>query len=271
MSLKFWCKTWLYRTVPGGYGYYRRLHRYQDPDYRTQATLPPVVRKYLEPAGWNPEPDEGVTYRPYPAYAEYVAHQREKLGMLLKLHGGFSNAVVSAYRRRFYRRFRHLNKLLPPDAVIVCLGARQGTEVEVLRDLGFRRAYGIDLNPAPDNPWVRPGDFMHMAEASGSVDLIYSNCVDHAFSLPDFFAEHARVLKPDGYALYDLSQTSVVTGKVDAFGAAMWEYETDVLRVLFQSFAQVIRAEREPEWTWFLLQGKRRPAALPRGSEAVPA
>ena len=76
----------------------------------------------------------------------------------------------------------------------MCCGARQGTEVEVLRDLGFRSAYGIDLNSGPENPYVVPGDFMKLDAEDGSLDLIYSNCLDHAFDLPALAAEHARAI-----------------------------------------------------------------------------
>ena len=39
---------------------------------------------------------------------------------------------------------------------------------EVLRQLGFRNAYGIDLNPGPENELVRVGDFNRLEETDGS-------------------------------------------------------------------------------------------------------
>jgi hypothetical protein len=115
---------------------------------------------------------------------------------MLKVGKGYSNKVFSAYRRRFYRRFKHLAKYIEKEAIILCAGARQGTEVEVLWDMGYKNAYGIDLNPGPDNKWVKDGDFLKIDAEDGSIDLIYTNAVDHAFDLEKMFAEHARVIKP---------------------------------------------------------------------------
>ena len=41
---------------------------------------------------------------------------------------------------------------------MLCLGARLGTEVRALHNLGYF-AIGIDLNPGVDNPYVLMGDF----------------------------------------------------------------------------------------------------------------
>ena len=85
----------------------------------------------------------------------------------------------------------------PAGTELIAQGGRTGSlivlkegEVEVLRDLGFRDAWGIDLNPGPDNPFVRPGDFMHLDAPDNSLDLLYSNCVDHAFDLTGAIREH---------------------------------------------------------------------------------
>jgi len=185
--------------------------------------------------------------------AEYQLHQRQKLEEMLRTSGGFSHAVVAACRIKFYRRFRALRGILPRDAEIVCAGARQGTEVEVLRDLGFRRAYGIDLNPGPENPLVRSGDFMRLDVPDSAVDLFYSNYVDHAFDLQAFFAEHTRAIKPEGYVLYDLS---VHQRYRDPFAAVTWESEKELLRIMRQHFGSTVRLEREQAWTWILLRGR---------------
>lgn len=200
---KFWLKSLLCLLTPGGYGYYRKLHEQQDPVYVHERDMHPLRKKHHSASGWQREDDQ-VVYRDCESYDEYVTHQQLKCTEMLKSVGGLSNRSVFAYRLKLYRRFRHLPRYLPKSVRILCLGARQGTEVEVLRDLGFRAAYGIDLNPGPGNPFVRSGDFMHLAEIDASLDLVYSNCIDHALELPSFFAEHARVPKPAGYALYDL-------------------------------------------------------------------
>lgn len=217
--------------------------------------------KFYGSEGWNPPEAANrpaFTYRNYQDYDEYVTHQIQKWDEMLKLKGGLSNQAIAQRRMKFQRRFRHLIPLLPRSAQIMCAGARQGTEVEVLRDLGFENAYGIDLNPGLDNPYVIKGDFMHMDNATSSLDLLYTNCVDHAFDLEAFFAEHARVIKPDGYALYDVTLNSA-----GVFETVQWQNEMDLVGLMIQHFKRIIRVEREPDWLWILLQGKHIRSGLP--------
>ncbi len=254
MSLRFWIKTALYLLTPGGYGYYRNLRCHYDSNYVHERDKHPVRRKHYSSSGWQQQRQGKVIYRDYENYTEYVTHQQRKFDEILKIGGGFSNKEVTGYRLKFYRRFRWLPSFLPKDACIVCAGARQGTEVEVLRDLGFINAYGIDLNPGPENPFVQAGDFMQMDDADSSVDLIYTNCVDHAFNLDDFFAEHARVIKPEGYALYDLRIETA--GSARPFEAVAWESDKDVFLMMLRYFKTVLRVEVDSGWKRVLLQGK---------------
>ncbi|MDX6448556.1 MAG: hypothetical protein QOD08_1019 [Gaiellaceae bacterium] len=258
----FWAKTPLYRLTPGGFGRYHKLNRLRDPAYDHERDKHEVRRKHFGAEGWGTTDDGGLARRAYEDYDEYVVHQQQKLDEVLKLGGFFTNEALTAYRLRFYRRFRHLVPLLPRTATIVCAGARQGTEVEVLRELGFSRAYGIDLNPGPDNPYVRRGDFHAIEEPAGSVDLVYSNSVDHAFDLDAFFAEHARVLAPDGYALYDLALGGPAVG--GPAEAVSWLHEDVVIVRMLSFFHRIVRIEIDEGWKWVLLQGpNERPRSEP--------
>lgn len=254
--MRHWTYAWrnfIYRVAPGRTGLMRRLRSAFDPGYVHDRDKHPVRNKHHGGGGWKAGEEGPLRHRDYGSYDEYVAHQEQKFTEMLKMKGGFTGAEILAYRQRFYRRFRHLPELLPSDAVIVCAGARQGTEVEVLRDLGFRNAWGIDLNPGPDNPLVKKGDFMHMENASGSVDLLYSNCLDHAFDLKGFFREHGRVLKPDGYALYDF----VPSGGTGAFEAVEWASEDALFTMFLRHFNAIVHVETEEHWKWVLLRGPK--------------
>ncbi len=255
MNWQFWIKTVLCFLTPGGYGHYRALRRYRDPNYMHEQSKHPLRHKHSGKSGWQPSQQGQLVYRDYRDYAEYVTHQQQKYAEILKIYGGFTNREIVRYRLKFYRRFRWLPSLLPKDASIICAGARQGTEVEVLRDLGFVNAWGIDLNPGPANPLVRYGDFMHMDSPDSSVDMLYTNCVDHAFNLSDFFAEHARVIRADGYVLYDLSLHNTL-GETGPFEAVAWKNDADVLAMMLRYFRTVVRVETELEWRWILLRDK---------------
>ncbi|MFA5238585.1 MAG: methyltransferase domain-containing protein [Phycisphaerae bacterium] len=253
MHLKFWIKTALYCYVPGGYGYARHLHKFRDRGYLHSRDKDSVRDKHHAKSGWKEQDQAGFHYRDYKDYQEYVNHQGQKFDEILKMRGGFTNRAIAAYRHRFYRRFSHLPGLLPKSANILCAGARQGTEVEVLWDIGFKNAYGIDLNPGPDNKYVRAGDFMHLENQDSSLDLIYSNALDHAFNLEGFLREHARAIKPDGYVLYDIAMQDEEHG---AFEAAGWKSQEALFLLMLKYFEKVIKVETEPGWKWILLQGK---------------
>lgn len=253
---KFWGKTFAHLLTPGGYGYVRKLRAGLDASYDHERDKHPLRRKHHGNEGWkNASDSAGLRKRDYADYGEYLTHQKLKLEEMVKMKGGFSNFDIFDYRIKFYTRFRHLSPLLPEEAQILCCGARQGTEVDVLRDLGFRNARGIDLNPGPDNPLVCEGDMMKLEAADDSLDLIYTNCVDHAFDLDAMIKEHARALKSDGCILYDIAFNEEQGAGV--WESIAWEREEDVIRRLMEKFREVIRVERERQWIWILLRGKR--------------
>lgn len=266
----FWLRSPLYRWTPGGFGYYRTLRRYADPSYVHERDKHPVRRRHFGAERLR-EPDEDrIVRRDYSSYDEYIAHQRQKLDELLRLGGAFPNKVVADSRLRFYRRFRYLIRLLPRDATIICVGARQGTEVEVLRELGFPNAYGIDLNPGPENTLVRVGDFNDLDEDDASVDVVYSNSLDHALDLGVFFREQARVLKPAGYALYDIQRAHRL-GEKAAFEATLWLRQKDIVVRALQHFERILLLQAEAGWTWMLLQGPRDAGTAARAAEVSPS
>ncbi|MFX1259945.1 MAG: methyltransferase domain-containing protein, partial [Promethearchaeota archaeon] len=189
----------------------------KDPNYIHARDKHPVRYKHYGRSGWQNKKQEDFQYRDYNNYEEYKTHQIQKFDEIIKIYGGFSNKIIAKYRITFYNRFKHLHKYLPKSAIILCAGARQGTEVEVLHDIGFKNAYGIDLNPGPKNKFVRYGDFMHLDCPDSSLDLIYSNSIDHAYNLESLFTEHARAIKPKGFVLYDLA-----SGEGGPFESVKW-------------------------------------------------
>ncbi|MBF0422289.1 MAG: methyltransferase domain-containing protein [Magnetococcales bacterium] len=251
---KFFAKNFLYNHFFDSFGYYRTLKNFKIPDYDHEKNKSAVRKKHHGKGGWKTQWDNGFVYRDYENYEEYVDHQKVKFDEMLAIKGGFAKKDIIEYRLKFYNRFSILSYIIPPDGHLLCLGARQGTEVEVLRDLGFSQAMGIDLNPGANNPWVKHGDFMAIEAADHSLDLIYTNAVDHAFNLDAFFKEHARVIKKDGYALYDLNIQSAAKG-AGPFEAVEWDREERVFLLMLKYFKQVIRVETEDNWKWVLLKG----------------
>ena len=135
-----------------------------------------------------------IRRRPYDDYGAYLRHQEEKtrLASLQKrLRRTHEERLAS-----FHAAFRsYLSALLPSKAQCLCLGARRGEEVEALQDLGYR-AIGVDL--VPHEGLVLQADFHHLPFSARSFDMVFTNSLDHAFSLDRLGREIARVLQPTG-------------------------------------------------------------------------
>ncbi len=248
MHFKFWLKTYLYRFIPFNIGH---LHKYKEPNYDFSRDKHPVRKKHHGGGGWENQMQEDFHYRDYEDYEEYKIHQIQKFNEILKI-GYFSNRTIYFYRIKFYKTFYNLSKYVPKSSYILCAGARQGTEVEVLQDLGFKKAYGIDLNPGPNNKFVKFGDFMHLENPNSSLDMIYCNCLDHAYNLESFFTEHARVIKPKGFVLYHIPLRGG-----GPFESVNWKSSTSIIILMLKFFKRIIKVETEFNLKWILLQGKK--------------
>ena len=233
--LKFALKTVVYAVMPTAFARVRSARAKQV----TKAERTLGVRQF---AFAGTSADE-TRKREYASYDQYVEHQGLKYSVMLERTGGNPTRALVVYRTKFWLRFRRLGKLLPKDATIVCAGARDGTEVEVWRDLGYTKAVGYDLNPGPGNSLVREGDFNHLPLGDASVDAVYSNCVDHAFDLDMMFTEARRILKPGGFFLYDIS-----LAEPGAFEAVEWDRPETALVTLLRYATSLIEVRRFRAW-----------------------
>ncbi len=184
----------------------------------------------------------GFQVREYRSYEEYVAHQsakRERLGDL------------SEYERRFGRVLRERLSapgLVKPGMTVLCLGARQGTEVEVFLELGCF-ALGIDLNPGPQNPHVVYGDFHEIGFPAGSADVIYSNSLDHALDIDRVIAGIRRVLKPDGLLVIEAVRGREEGQAPRFYESFFWSRIDDLVALLQRhGFRLLVRAPFSEPW-----------------------
>lgn len=95
------------------------------------------------------------------------------------------------------------------------------------------------------------GNFMALEYPDDSVDMVYSNCVDHAFDLEKFFLEHVDVLKPGGYAIYDVA---IFDSGAGAFEAVEWQSEEEVLLLALKQYRKILKIQMDGTWKWMLLQ-----------------
>jgi SAM-dependent methyltransferase len=168
--------------------------------------------------------ETGFRSKRFASYEEYIAHQSAKLSTIKtldkkweRLKAGLRERLADVPEVR-----RGANGL--------CLGARLGGEVEAFIEFGVF-AIGIDLNPGTANRYVVTGDFHSIQYADASIDVIYSNSLDHVYDLEKVVAEVKRLLKPEGVFIAELNHgTKDEKGRDPGyFASASWDYVEQVV------------------------------------------
>lgn len=172
---------------------------------------------------WN-ENQGGLSGREYKDYDSYRAHQALKLD-------AHREKSIQAHDRRFSVALRERLREHPrgfAGSRVLCLAARQGTEVRAFIEEGAF-AVGIDLNPGRDNRYVVCGDFHDLQFADGTVDVVFTNSLDHAFDLGRILAEVTRVLAPDGLLICEVGLGSDAGAGPGLFESLSWVSVDDIL------------------------------------------
>ena len=177
---------------------------------------------------WKAAPGEGgFRQREYASYEQYVRHQQSKF-KYLNLEEYDRN-----YRRVLTERLRAI-AALKRGASVLCLGARQGTEVKAFQELGCF-AVGVDLNPGKDNPLVLKGDFHDLQFAAESADVVFTNSLDHAFDVKKMLGEIGRVLKPGGLLIVEAIRGEEEQSAPDHYASFWWKKTEDLVALLAQN------------------------------------
>jgi len=187
---------------------------------------------------------DAVRRRQYGSYAEYVAHQKQKLDAN---PSEWLLAHEQEYPEVLAKRLQGLG-VVKPGMTVLCLAARLGGEVRAFIGLGCF-AVGLDLNPGNSNKYVLTGDFHDLQFGAGTVDLLFCNALDHAYDIPKMMAECRRVLKPDGHLILEIVNGETQGYEAGHFEAIIWDKVDDVVSVVCQSgFTVVRRQEIEHPW-----------------------
>ena len=176
-------------------------------------------------------------------YDEYVKHQASKLGLL----GDQSLTYGLRHRMILRQRLERLG-FISSGMSVLCLGARLGQEVRAFIDHGCF-AVGMDLNPGEGNRFVVHGDFHQIQFATDSVEVIFTNSVDHAFNLNAFIDEVRRVLKPNGFLVMDVARGRAEGLEPEAYEALWWERIDDLLDPFLANEFDVLCRD-DFDWPW---------------------
>jgi SAM-dependent methyltransferase len=182
---------------------------------------------------------DGLQKRIYQSYEQYTAHQEEKLRTidLREYDVKFSEALLS-----------RLGDLCLSGKTVLCLGARLGTEVRAFIQLGCF-AVGVDLNPGPKNQHVLYGDFHNLQFAPSSVDVVYTNSLDHVYSFERVLSQIKQVLKRNGLLILEAvrgSEEGVQSGAYESF----WWSKIDHLVSEFEKAGFKLLERRPFTYPW---------------------
>lgn len=169
---------------------------------------------------WD-ETRPGMSRRQYDSYGAYLEHQAAKLDEAGSLAGKYDEEIRIALGER-------LPEEIPAGCRVLCLGARLGGEVRAFRDRGAF-AWGIDLNPGKDNPYVCFGDFHSLVIPDESVDIVYCNVMDHVYEVTTFIQEIRRILRSDGRVLLEVMDYNKEAP--GSFEALYWKSTDDLLSI----------------------------------------
>ena len=187
---------------------------------------------------------DGLARRRYPDYETYLTHQRLKLDAL-------RDASLEGHAARFRAALAERLARAPialAGRSVLCLAAREGAEVRAFIDRGAF-AVGIDVNPGRANRFVVVGDFHGLQYADRSLDVVYTNSLDHVLELDRMVAEVARVLKPGGVFLAELGRGTGEGGGRGFYEALSWASADELIaRLARGGFTVEQRLEFEIPW-----------------------
>ena len=193
---------------------------------------------------WNETSKQNFKRKNYQSYSEYIEHQKSKLEKV-------QNLWLPQYDKKYEKILRERLKkqrIVRPEMSVLCLAARIGTEVKSFISLGCF-AVGIDLNPGKDNKYVVSGDFHNLQFANKSVDVVFTNSLDHSFDLDRLFREIKRVMRPQGFFIAEINE-----GKTDKYSpgyyeSVYWEKLDDLLLTIKKyGFKEIARQKFHYPW-----------------------
>lgn len=171
-----------------------------------------------------------VTHKQYLNRDEYVKHQSSKLKGILA--SPERTQALIRWTHRYRKAVRDSLRGCPytrPGSSVLCLAARTGGEVAGFIDLGCF-AVGIDLYPLPGNKYVVRGDFNHIQYPDKSVDVVFTNSLDHSSDLKVTVNEARRVLKDDGCFIVEIMSDEDEWS--DPWACCHWDHLDDVIAVI---------------------------------------
>ena len=194
----------------------------------------------------------GIKIKQFNTYKDYVKLQKSKaphgssLNRRLSQGGDLWDADCAGFKKHFSLH----PTIIENSTKAICLGARTGQEVHVLREMGIEDTIGVDLVDAP--PLVIEGDVHNVSFEDNTFDFVFSNIFDHVLYPEKFITEIERISKPNTYCILHLSPGIKMSGGGD-FHAANELSDSSLVVELFKKEIEIIKDEplNQEEWPTF--------------------
>lgn len=85
------------------------------------------------------------------------------------------------------------------------------------------------------------GDFHNLVFADNSVDVVFTNSLDHAFKLEWVIKEIQRVLKHKGYLVIEIMNGTKDKYYPGRYESMYWEHIDDIVKILRANKFEVIK------------------------------
>ena len=216
---------------------------------------PKLIIEHLAKKKYRWSNKDGLKVKNYSSYGEYTKHQRSKLHKIAGSLGTYDVSYREVLRKRLFE-----GGIVRSSMNVLCLAARIGTEVKAFIDLGCF-AIGLDLNPGENNKYVVTGDFHHIQFADHSVDVVFSNSIDHVFDLEKFLGEIKRVLKPTGYLILEIAKGEKEGVQGGYYESMAWDTLDDFLKMI-TAHGFVVERRTDFEYPWLGEQVYFRPREI---------
>lgn len=189
---------------------------------------------------------DGLQRKTYANYEEYLRHQKSKLDGGIK----FDLAKYDAEYRKGLKERLESTSITWKGKNVLCLGARTGTEVKSFLDVGCF-AVGVDLNTGKDNKYVVTGDFHNLQFPNKTVNVAFTNSLDHVYRIQKFLSEVTRVLVPGGLFIVELEGKK--DKDADQWASLHWDSDEPLIK-LFNEFNLTLTKQTDFESIWFRKQ-----------------
>jgi SAM-dependent methyltransferase len=152
----------------------------------------------------------------------------------------------SGRRELFAREIERLS--LPKTSPVLDVGTSTGTNLRVLREIGFRDVVGLDVSEAAIRfcelkglGSVRQGDICSMPFPDASFDLVLAtDIIEHIEDDRQAVQEIVRILRPGGHALITVPAFQSIWGLQDRVAHHKRRYRMRQLRERIESAGLVI-------------------------------